>query len=160
MDGGAGHHKHIQGINLHAVLRGEGISEPAVGSKTGLFNQACKVLSHVEGPADDSLYGYYVPGRIEVLGKHTDYAGGHSLVAAAERGFCLLAMPRSDRIVRITDVGFSETIEFEMGPDLEPEIGSWSNYPMTVARRVARNFAEPLRGERWLSAATCRRRRA
>ena len=29
----------------------------------------------------------FVPGRIEVLGKHTDYAGGRSLTCAAERGF-------------------------------------------------------------------------
>ena len=29
----------------------------------------------------------FVPGRIEVLGKHTDYAGGRSLVAAVPRGF-------------------------------------------------------------------------
>jgi len=29
----------------------------------------------------------FVPGRIEVLGKHTDYAGGRSLVCATERGF-------------------------------------------------------------------------
>ena len=37
---------------------------------------------------------FFVPGRIEVLGKHTDYAGGSSLVVAAEQGFCLVAAPR------------------------------------------------------------------
>ena len=35
---------------------------------------------------------FYVPGRIEILGKHTDYAGGSSMVAAAERGFSLVAV--------------------------------------------------------------------
>ena len=34
---------------------------------------------------------FFVPGRIEVLGKHTDYAGGRSLLCAAEQGFCLVA---------------------------------------------------------------------
>ena len=29
---------------------------------------------------------WFVPGRLEVLGKHTDYAGGRSLLAAVDRG--------------------------------------------------------------------------
>ena len=30
---------------------------------------------------------FFVPGRIECLGKHTDYAGGRSLICAVELGF-------------------------------------------------------------------------
>jgi galactokinase len=33
-----------------------------------------------------------------------------------------------------------------MDPDLTPTIGHWSNYPMTAARRIARNFPQNLRG--------------
>ena len=29
----------------------------------------------------------FIPGRIEVLGKHTDYCGGSSIVCEIERGF-------------------------------------------------------------------------
>ena len=35
----------------------------------------------------------FVPGRIEVLGKHTDYAGGRTMVAAVERGFASSPCP-------------------------------------------------------------------
>ncbi|GAG34622.1 unnamed protein product, partial [marine sediment metagenome] len=35
---------------------------------------------------------------------------------------------------------------FEISPDLQPTLGDWSNYPMTVARRLARNFPPALRG--------------
>ena len=38
----------------------------------------------------------FVPGRIEVLGKHTDYAGGRSLTCAAERGFSVSYVARDD----------------------------------------------------------------
>ena len=48
---------------------------------------------------------WFVPGRIEVLGKHTDYGGGRSLLCAIGRGFCVSAAPRSDRTVRIADAG-------------------------------------------------------
>jgi galactokinase len=84
--------------------------------------------------------GFFVPGRIEVLGKHTDYGGGSSLVTATERGFCLVVAPREDRVVRMTNAGWGETIEFLLTPDLIPPVGSWINYPMTVARRLCRNF--------------------
>ena len=39
----------------------------------------------------------FVPGRLEVFGKHTDYAGGRSLVAAVPRG---IAVRGSDRVRR------------------------------------------------------------
>ncbi|MGV2448389.1 UNVERIFIED_CONTAM: galactokinase family protein, partial [Bacillus sp. ATCC 13368] len=32
------------------------------------------------------MTSWFVPGRLEVFGKHTDYAGGHSIVAAVDRG--------------------------------------------------------------------------
>ncbi|MBI1966898.1 MAG: galactokinase [Gemmatimonadetes bacterium] len=86
---------------------------------------------------------YWVPGRIEVLGKHTDYAGGRSLLCAVERGFALAAAPRSDARVKIRDLRRNETVEFEIAPDLVPTSGRWANYPMTVARRLAINFGGP-----------------
>jgi len=89
---------------------------------------------------------FAVPGRIEVLGKHTDYCGGRSLLAATEQGFVFVAAPRDDAKVIIDDVGIDETIEFELSPDLAPRSGHWSNYPMTAARRLARNFAGIDRG--------------
>src|SRR5829696_8740821 len=45
----------------------------------------------------------WVPGRIEILGKHTDYCGGESLLATAERGFCMIAAPRNDSAIHIVD---------------------------------------------------------
>ncbi len=39
----------------------------------------------------DPTFSIFVPGRVEILGKHTDYAGGRSIVCAAEKGILLLA---------------------------------------------------------------------
>lgn len=86
------------------------------------------------------------PGRIEFLGKHTDYAGARSLICALERGFCVAASVRDDSRVRITDAARNDRLEFSMCPELIPRAGHWSNYPMTVARRLAQNFPGALRG--------------
>ena len=54
----------------------------------------------------------WVPGRIEVLGKHTDYAGGRSLTCAVERGFAVAFTPRSSPEVRIVDAHDGRQAQF------------------------------------------------
>ncbi|HEY7087164.1 MAG TPA: galactokinase family protein [Tepidisphaeraceae bacterium] len=88
----------------------------------------------------------WVPGRIEFLGKHTDYAGGRSLVCAIDRGFHAALAPRPDSVFRIIDVSGKASAEFTLAADLAPRPGDWTNYPITVARRIARNFPGTLRG--------------
>jgi galactokinase len=90
-------------------------------------------------PGGGLTCAFTVPGRIEVLGKHTDYAGGRSLLAAADRGFVTVAVRRSDDRVRVLDASSTESTCFTLEPELELGTG-WTNYPMTAARRIARNF--------------------
>jgi galactokinase len=88
----------------------------------------------------------WVPGRIEFLGKHTDYAGGRSLLCPVDRGIRLTATPRSDALVRVTDLTLGETVECEMSPDVKQPRGQWANYPFTVVRRIARDFSDARTG--------------
>lgn len=90
---------------------------------------------------------YFVPGRIEVLGKHTDYAGGMSITTATEQGFCIVAAPTSDSVLRLHDLARHARVEIPLRPDLRVERRDWSRYPDTVASRLAKNFGPaPLRG--------------
>ncbi len=89
---------------------------------------------------------WFVPGRIEVLGKHTDYAGGRSLVCAIDRGFRLVAAPRDDRVITITDLGQGVDAMLELDVDLPQAQGHWSSYPRVVVRRLARHFPAARRG--------------
>ncbi len=65
-------------------------------------------------------WSIWVPGRIEVLGKHTDYGGGRSLLCAVERGFCIRAAPRKDAMVRVVDVGLGDRFETSLGANGTP----------------------------------------
>ncbi len=87
-----------------------------------------------------------MPGRVEILGKHTDYAGGRSVLGALDRGIVMAATPRPDGQVSLTDVARGFHTEFALDPALAPDSGRWATYPMTVARRMARNFSEARRG--------------
>ena len=103
-------------------------------------------LIHLGLSPDLAAAAWLVPGRIEVLGKHTDYAGGRSLVTATEQGFALVATAREDNRLRVIDVERREIEELELRPDLELPQGHWSVYPATVARRLAANFPGDLWG--------------
>jgi galactokinase len=89
---------------------------------------------------------WWVPGRLEFLGKHTDYCGGPSLLCAVERGFAVASVPRRDARVRVVDALRGERAESELNPGIDVRQGHWSSYLFTVCRRVARNFAEARRG--------------
>lgn len=125
---------------LAESLAGAGLSAESAAAKSRLFADAATALG--EKPSS----GFFVPGRIEVLGKHTDYAGGRSIVAAAERGFCVVAAPRDDDVIRVVDAVRPEETLLQVDPDLVPNAGHWSNYPMTVARRLAQNFPAARQG--------------
>jgi galactokinase len=83
---------------------------------------------------------WWVPGRIELLGKHVDYGGGRSLLVAVERGIHVLARPRRDNLVHITDARSRLSFSGELRADLPATPGRWTNYPISVLRRLARDF--------------------
>jgi galactokinase len=90
-------------------------------------------------------YAWWIPGRIEVLGKHTDYAGGRSLLCATDIGIVCVASPRADSVLDIKDVRSGEEETFDLKADLQTATGDWTNYPRTAARRLWQNFGA-LRG--------------
>ena len=84
-----------------------------------------------------------VPGRVEVLGKHTDYAGGSVLVGAVDRAITARARrvagsPGS--LTATTDGGDPVTLRAGVAPDLEP--GHWGRYLQTVLDRLTLNFGK------------------
>ncbi len=128
---------------LAAHLEAAGLGPNARLAKAEHFAQASTALTALEGfkPAGP-LRAFFVPGRIEVLGKHTDYAGGRSLVSATAQGFSLVVAPRPDRQVRLVDAVRDQTVRFALDAELSPSPGQWANYPMTVVRRLLRNFPD------------------
>ena len=93
---------------------------------------------------------FAVPGRIEILGKHTDYAGGRSMTAATQQGFHLVAAPRADRQVRLLDCGEAGggplVGELAIGGSMSPPAEPWLVYPATVVERLAADFPGALSG--------------
>jgi galactokinase len=116
-----------------------GMSRGEAARKAALFERAARALG--PSPPGDPDRAFFVPGRVEFLGKHTDYAGGRSLVCAVEQGICLMARPRGDRRLRVIAAATGERAELELSPELQVRQGDWSAFFATVARRLARDFS-------------------
>ena len=73
------------------------------------------------------------PGRVNLIGEHTDYNDGWVLPMAIDRRVGVAFAPRNDRILRAHSVVFDETREFCLD-ELEPPGGSeWISYVAGVA---------------------------
>ncbi|WP_084148559.1 galactokinase family protein [Brachybacterium phenoliresistens] len=92
---------------------------------------------------------WFVPGRVELLGKHTDYAGGRSLLAAVDLGHTVTARAREDRVLRVVSSLSEDAVELDLDAPAAAapaEDGHWSGYVRTVAARLDANFPGILRG--------------
>lgn len=128
-----------------AALVRVGFSDAQAALKAGLF-ASCDAELDARGAAAHGRVSAWVPGRIEVFGKHTDYAGGRSLLTAVERGFCVRAVSRDDSRVVVSDPVVGGRYETALERDDVRGDGHWSDYVAIVVRRVARNFPEAVRG--------------
>jgi galactokinase len=115
-----------------------GLSDVESRRKSALLERADGALDAMH--AARKRWSLWVPGRIEVLGKHTDYAGGRSLVCALERGLCVRVAARTDDLIRVRSLGRRTTFATRLHPSASADTGSWTHYVGTVARRLVANF--------------------
>lgn len=91
----------------------------------------------------------FIPGRIEFLGKHTDYCGGRSMVCATQRGFRISFEPMAESVVVLRNEDNGQSGRVALAPDAVASGPKWMIYPQTVSRRVSANFTTaPLKGVR------------
>lgn len=128
------------------ALTARGLPADAIARYRTQHEAAHRALD-AEGAPRFGRRRWVVPGRIEVLGKHTDYAGGRSLLCTVERGLVLVSAVRSDRRVVVLDAVRQGRAEFDLTrPDTLRPTRGWPLYPGTVARRFVRNFGDAVEG--------------
>ena len=85
----------------------------------------------------------FAPGRVELLGNHTDYNGGVVLSAAINLGISARGRARSDEKIRLTSEGIAGVVNAEL-ETLAPN-DSWADYPLGVAK-VLHDSGFPIAG--------------
>src|SRR5690625_6272632 len=90
---------------------------------------------------NDTRHLFFAPGRIILIGEHTDYNGGHVFPAAISFGTYALAAKRNDQKIRfysinIPDMGIIECTLDDL--DYKKE-HSWANYPKGMIQFIRQN---------------------
>ncbi|MDE7019908.1 MAG: galactokinase [Lachnospiraceae bacterium] len=77
---------------------------------------------------------YFAPGRVNMIGEHTDYNGGHVFPCALTIGTYAAARKRTDDMLRFYSMNFEKLGVIESSiTDLKPEKEAhWTNYPKGV----------------------------
>ncbi len=85
------------------------------------------------------------PGRVNLIGEHTDYNDGFVLPIAIEREMTAIVRPRADRQVRVRSTAAAGEARADLDGPLEPGEPRWANYVLGVMDGLRRAGA-PLRG--------------
>jgi galactokinase len=90
-----------------------------------------------------SLFGktpriYRAPGRVNLIGEHTDYNEGFVMPMAIDLSAWVAIAPREDLRIRVHSENFAEAIEFELSDPASRGRGHWSDYARGVALMIER----------------------
>ncbi|MCL6509531.1 MAG: galactokinase [Anaerolineae bacterium] len=73
------------------------------------------------------------PGRVNLIGEHTDYNDGFVLPMAIDRDVTIVGAPRDDRAVRLHSTNFGAEALFSLDHIEKASTNTWSNYVRGVA---------------------------
>jgi galactokinase len=77
---------------------------------------------------------FSAPGRVNLIGEHTDYNDGFVFPMAIERSTVIAAVPRHDRLLRIRSLNFDQSVEVDLERPGTPQRGGFIDYVEGMAR--------------------------
>lgn len=108
------------------------------------------MISSAQSAADhfEKQFGYApagvwsAPGRVNLIGEHTDYNEGFVLPFAIDRRTYAAVGERSDQVARIASAFTGEEVEFEISQIQRETVSGWSAYPLGVAWSLIQSGAK------------------
>ena len=105
------------------------------GRKEGMKQRLIDKFQEIYGE-DGPVSVYFAPGRVNLIGDHTDYNGGHVFACAIAIGTYAVARKREDNRFRFYSLNYPEQgiLEMNSGQMYYREEDGWGNYPKGVVR--------------------------
>ena len=90
----------------------------------------------------DNYMVYTSPGRVNLIGEHTDYNGGFVFPGAIDKGIYAAINPNGTDKIRAYSVDYEGQVEFGMNEEDAPQ-ESWARYIFGVCREMKKRGFEP-----------------
>ncbi|MBN2214092.1 MAG: galactokinase [Bacteroidales bacterium] len=84
------------------------------------------------GRKPEKIFGYFSPGRVNLIGEHTDYNGGYVFPCALSYGTCLFIRKTNDHQIKFASANFDFTAVIRLTDIKQKQNDHWINYPMGV----------------------------
>ncbi len=88
------------------------------------------------GTSTTPVRAFFAPGRVNLIGDHTDYSGGLVFPCAIDRGNAMLVRPRNDDTVQLASSNFDLSVSLSPAQMLEKNADNWTNYPLGIRLQV------------------------
>lgn len=86
-------------------------------------------FEQVFGASEETLRIFFAPGRVNLIGEHTDYTGGYVFPAALSYGTYAVVKLRRDGKFRLASTSFEKRVEFDWNDVVYRAEDEWANYP-------------------------------
>ncbi len=94
------------------------------------------------GEGENEIRLFFSPGRVNLIGEHTDYNGGYVFPCALTFGTYLAVRQNKLRLARFATANFDHRGEVKLDEPFEKEGKSWINYPVGVLNELRKKAKE------------------
>ncbi|KUJ91619.1 MAG: galactokinase [Thermoanaerobacter thermocopriae] len=93
-----------------------------------------EALEKFYGKNDAEIRLFYSPGRVNLIGEHTDYNGGYVFPCALDFGTYAAIRKRNDKKVFMASLNFDLKVEVDLDAFIYDKSHDWANYPKGVLK--------------------------
>jgi galactokinase len=87
------------------------------------------------GENEEKVHAFFAPGRVNLIGEHTDYNNGFVLPCSLSFGTYLMIRRTDSPLLRFRSLNFDQSFEISLTDDLVKIGDAWVNYPLGVVRQ-------------------------
>ncbi|MFW5657989.1 MAG: galactokinase [Bacteroidota bacterium] len=91
-----------------------------------------KIFKEKYGENSKEIQVFFSPGRVNLIGEHTDYNGGYVFPCALNFGTYLVARQNDDNMIKFTTMNFDFETSIPVGGITKKVNDEWVNYPLGV----------------------------
>lgn len=95
------------------------------------------------GGTEEGIRIYHAPGRVNLIGEHTDYNGGYVFPAALTFGTTMLVRARTDGTMGLASTNFPAAGRISLEEIVYDPADDWMNYPKGVVHELRRTGFDP-----------------